>query len=68
MQDTPHAVVFDEAIELARRYGTGDSSAFVNGVLDRLFLESGIKKESAGPSLPTTLPEGEGNLELTPDA
>ncbi|MBI3821618.1 MAG: transcription antitermination factor NusB [Planctomycetes bacterium] len=40
MQDTPAAVAFDEAIELARRYGSGDSSAFVNGVLDRLRRES----------------------------
>ena len=38
--DTPAAVAFDEAIELARRYGTGDSSAFVNGVLDRLRREA----------------------------
>jgi N utilization substance protein B len=34
--DTPPAVAFDEAIELARRFGTADSPAFVNGVLDRL--------------------------------
>jgi transcription antitermination protein NusB len=40
MHDTPAAVAFDEAIELARRYGTADSSAFVNGVLDRLRRES----------------------------
>jgi len=40
MQDTPAAVAFDEAIELARRYGTTDSSAFVNGVLDRLRREA----------------------------
>jgi len=40
MQDTPAAVAFDEAIELARRYGTADSSAFVNGVLDRLRREA----------------------------
>jgi N utilization substance protein B len=33
---TPAAVAFDEAIELARRYGSADSPAFVNGVLDRL--------------------------------
>jgi N utilization substance protein B len=33
---TPPAVAFDEAIELARRYGSADSPAFVNGVLDRL--------------------------------
>jgi N utilization substance protein B len=34
--DTPASVVFDEAIELARRYGSADSPAFVNGVLDKL--------------------------------
>src|ERR1700730_8872494 len=34
--DTPAGVAFDEAIELARRYGSADSPAFVNGVLDRL--------------------------------
>ena len=34
--DTPPNVAFDEAIELARRYGSADSSAFVNGVLDRV--------------------------------
>ena len=30
----------EKAIELARRYGTADSSAFVNGVLDRLRREA----------------------------
>jgi N utilization substance protein B len=34
--ETPPAVAFDEAIELARRFGTADSPAFVNGVLDHL--------------------------------
>ncbi|HLW67019.1 MAG TPA: transcription antitermination factor NusB [Gemmataceae bacterium] len=33
---TPAPAVLDEAIELARRFGTKDSPAFVNGVLDRL--------------------------------
>ncbi len=32
--DTPTSVVIDEAIELARRFGSDDSPAFVNGVLD----------------------------------
>jgi N utilization substance protein B len=31
--DVPRAVVLDEAIELAKAFGTDDSSAFVNGVL-----------------------------------
>jgi transcription antitermination protein NusB len=33
---TPQGVVMDEAIELSRRYGSADSPAFVNGVLDKL--------------------------------
>ena len=32
--DTPPAVAIDEAIEIARRYGTQESASFVNGVLD----------------------------------
>ena len=31
---TPAAVVLDEAVELAKRFGEADSAAFVNGVLD----------------------------------
>lgn len=34
--ETPPNVALDEAITLARRYGSADSSAFVNGILDRL--------------------------------
>ena len=34
--DAPPAVALDEAIELARRFGTDDSAAFVNGVLDQV--------------------------------
>jgi N utilization substance protein B len=33
----PAPVALDEAIELARRYGSKDSPAFVNGVLDKVF-------------------------------
>jgi N utilization substance protein B len=38
--ETPAAVALDEAIELARRYGSAESPAFVNGVLDRLRREA----------------------------
>jgi N utilization substance protein B len=34
--DVPRAVVLDEAIELAKEFGTEESSAFVNGVLNRI--------------------------------
>jgi N utilization substance protein B len=33
---TPPAVVIDEAVELAKRFGEADSGAFVNGVLDAI--------------------------------
>ena len=33
---TPARVVLDEAIEIARRFGSDDSGAFVNGVLDQV--------------------------------
>ena len=33
---TPARVVIDEAIEIAREYGSAESGGFVNGVLDRI--------------------------------
>jgi N utilization substance protein B len=33
---TPSAVILDEAVELAKRFGEGESPAFVNGVLDAI--------------------------------
>jgi N utilization substance protein B len=32
----PYAVVINEAVELAKKFGTDDSGAFVNGVLDAI--------------------------------
>ena len=34
--DAPGRVVINEAIDLARRYGSDNSASFVNGVLDKL--------------------------------
>lgn len=34
--DTPPRVVIDEAIEMAKLFGSENSSQFVNGILDRL--------------------------------
>ena len=36
---TPPVVVIDEAVELAKRYGTPESGRFVNGILDHIFRE-----------------------------
>ncbi|HVK15870.1 MAG TPA: transcription antitermination factor NusB, partial [Fimbriiglobus sp.] len=35
-EPSPAAAVLNEAIELARRYGTADSPGFVNGILDKI--------------------------------
>jgi transcription antitermination protein NusB len=34
--DIPLTVSLDEAIEMGKRFGTGDSGSFINGVLDQL--------------------------------
>lgn len=34
--DVPRAVAIDEAVEIAKRFGTEESSKFVNGVLERI--------------------------------
>lgn len=36
-QDIPPKVSIDEAVELGKRYGTDDSSAFINGILDNIY-------------------------------
>ncbi|HXG09381.1 MAG TPA: transcription antitermination factor NusB [Gemmataceae bacterium] len=49
MPDTPVGVALDEAIELARRYGSADSPRFVNGVLDRLRQDREKEEEAKAP-------------------
>jgi N utilization substance protein B len=41
--DVPAKVAINEAIEIAKRFGTSESSAFVNGILDRCREELGKK-------------------------
>jgi N utilization substance protein B len=38
--ETPGRVAINEAVDLARRFGSGQSSQFVNGVLDRFLQET----------------------------
>ena len=41
--DIPYKVSINEAIDIGKRFGAGDSGAFINGILDRIrkALESG---------------------------
>jgi N utilization substance protein B len=43
--DVPRAVVLDEAVELAKAFGTDESSAFVNGVLNQIADALGRRDE-----------------------
>jgi N utilization substance protein B len=43
--DVPSKVAINEAIEIAKRYGTAESPAFVNGILDRCLAELGPRGE-----------------------
>lgn len=40
-RDVPRAVILDEAVELAKRFGSEESGSFVNGVLDRIAEDLG---------------------------
>ena len=42
--DIPLNVSIDEAIEIGNRYGSDDSSTFINGVLDQVADANGLKE------------------------
>ena len=47
--DVPRAVILDESVELAKRFGTEESGKFVNGVLERVANELGPRPGDAPP-------------------
>lgn len=50
--DTPSKVIINEAIELAKLYGTEQSPPFVNGVLDAALAQ--LRKQSDQPATSST--------------
>jgi N utilization substance protein B len=46
--EIPRAVIIDESVEVAKRYGGTESGAFVNGVLDRIADGCGRTNEPKG--------------------
>lgn len=41
--DIPTAVTINEALEIAKKYSTADSAAFINGLLDKIAKQSSRK-------------------------
>ena len=42
IKDAPMKVIVDEALELAKKYSTDESSSFVNGILAKVIVENGV--------------------------
>jgi len=53
MKDIPPKVTIDEAVELGKKFGTQESGAFINGILDNIYnkLESEGAIEKPGKPL-----------------
>jgi N utilization substance protein B len=47
--DIPDAVSINEALEIAKRFSTAESAAFINGILDKISKDFKGTKSSAGP-------------------
>lgn len=43
VKEAPMKVIVDEALELAKKYSTDDSAAFINGILAKIIVDNGIK-------------------------
>jgi len=46
-EDTPHTVVINEALEIARRFSTFEATQFISGILDAIKLD--LEKEPGEP-------------------
>jgi N utilization substance protein B len=60
LPDVPASVTIDEAIDIAREFGTDDSYRFVNGVLDGILKRQpesgGAARDAAAPAPPGRRP------------
>jgi N utilization substance protein B len=66
--DVPTKVAINESLELAKRYSTGQSSRFVNGILDRLLTASAEKPAAAPEESPVAPADGPPAAEEPPAA
>jgi N utilization substance protein B len=46
--DTPRLVIIDEAIEIAKKFGTQKSSQFINGILDGILKRYNLDTDEGG--------------------
>ncbi len=65
--EVPPRVVMNESIEMAKRFSTGQSGAFVNGVLDRVRKDLIAAGRLAPESGPVSLPRAAADAAADPD-
>lgn len=65
-EEVPEKVAINEAIEIARKYGSEDSSSFVNGVLGRILRPTELweKKGKAGKNTDAELRQDQRNRQI----
>lgn len=63
--ETPDRVAVNEAVELAKRYGSKQSAQFVNGILDRLMHDDRNKMKSGNNPTSTVESHGEADANAT---
>ena len=56
-EDTPPKVVIDEAVELAKEFGSESSSSFINGVLGTIYKDE-EREEKTISAQPSNTPDG----------
>jgi N utilization substance protein B len=58
LSDIPPRVILNEAIEIGKRYGTSDSGAFINGILDKIATQvRGFPGQLGGIRSPSDTPD-----------
>ena len=49
-EDTPHTVVINEALEIARRFSTFEATQFINGILDAIKIDLEKASSATNPA------------------
>lgn len=57
MDDIPPNVTINEAVEVAKRYGTEEAPSFINGILDRIKQEM-VARHDDGPAAMSSVSPG----------
>jgi len=47
--DIPPKVSINEAVDLGKKFGTEESSAFINGILDKIYTSQSKTSQNTGP-------------------